>query len=307
MEPSLVAEALAAHPDGGRVTAAAVVGCICLDHLACAECDRILGIPFLAIDARPSSPRRASTPGSASGSGSPPVPMARIGVGLRLGIGPRTGGDGAQAEQFDASISGMTERLGLAAAVGDRAEEVFRKMEEARAWPRGPGCRWGKGRSRRDIGRLYAACLSIACRNQGSPRSLRELAMAAADGSAAARKEIAKLIAHIRKRLGEEEAGQAAGVGVVPVSGCLRRFGPLLRLGDREAAAALEAARRLEEGALDLRHNADAVAAAVVCMAMERAGARRHIRDVATATGISYFCVDIVCRKLRPHAALLFD
>ena len=305
MEPSLVAEARAAHPDGGRVTAAAVVGCICLDHLACAECDRILGIPFLAIDARPPSPRRASTPGSASGSGSPPVPMARIGVGLRLGIGPRTGGDGAQAEQFDASISGMAARLGLAPAVRDRAEELYRKVEAVRAWPRGPG--WAKGRPRRDKGRLYAACLSIACRNEGSPRSLRELAMAAADGSAAARKEIAKLIAHIRKRLGEEEAGQAAGVGVVPVSGCLRRFGPLLRLGDREAAAALEAARRLEEGALDLRHNAEAVAAAVVCMALERAGARRHIRDVATATGIPYLGVDIVCRKLRPHAALLFD
>ena len=137
MEPSLVAEALAAHPDGGRVTAAAVVGCICLDHVACTECDRILGIPFLAIDERPPSPRRASTPGSASGSGSPPVPMARIGVGLRLGIGPRTGGDGAGAEQFDASISGMAEQLGLAPAVGDRAEEVFRKMEEAR--PRGRG------------------------------------------------------------------------------------------------------------------------------------------------------------------------
>ena len=45
MEPSLVAEALAAHPDGGRVTAAAVVGCICLDHLACVltlACGRLL-------------------------------------------------------------------------------------------------------------------------------------------------------------------------------------------------------------------------------------------------------------------------
>ncbi|KAM3299657.1 hypothetical protein ACQJBY_040924 [Aegilops geniculata] len=302
MEPSMVAEARAAHPDGGRVTAAAVVGCICLDHVACTECDRILGIPFLAIDARPPSPRRAST---TPGSGSPPVPMARICVGLRLGIGPGTGGDEALAERFDASISGMTERLGLAPAVRDRAEEVFRKMEAARAWPRGPG--WAKGRSRRDKGRLYAAFLSIACRNEGSPRSLRELAMATADGSAAARKEIAKLTAHIRKRLGEEEAGLATGVGAVPVYGYLRRFGPLLGLGDREAAAAWEAARRLEEGVLDVRHNAEAVAAAVVCMAMERAGARRHIREVATATGIPYTTVYLVCRKLRPHAALLFD
>ncbi|KAI5019633.1 hypothetical protein ZWY2020_044521 [Hordeum vulgare] len=305
MEPSLVAAALAAHPDGGRVTAAAVVGCICLDHLACTECDRILGIPFLPIDARSPSPRRASTPGLASGSGSPPVPMARVSVGLRLGIGPSTGGDGARAEGFGASISGMAERLGLAAAVGDRAEEVFRKMEEARAWPRGPG--WAKGRSRRDSGRLYAACLSIACRNEGSPRSLRELAMATADGSAAARKEIAKLTAHIRKRLGEEEAGQATGVGAVPVSGYLRRFGPLLGLGDREAAAAWEAARRLEGGALEVRHNAEALAAAVVCMALERAGARRHIREVATATGIPYATIYLVCRKMRPHTALLFD
>ncbi|XBJ06276.1 hypothetical protein VPH35_024920 [Triticum aestivum] len=197
----------------------------------------------------------------------------------------------------------MTERLGLAPAVRDRAEEVFRKMEAARAWPRGPG--WAKGRSRRDKGRLYAACLSIACRNEGSPRSLGELALATADGSAAARKEIAKLIAHIRKRLGEEEAGLATGVGAVPVYGYLRRFGPLLGLGDREAAAAAwEAARRLEEGVLDVRHNADAVAAAVVCMAMERAGARRHIREVATATGIPY--TTLGRRRRRRRTRLLF-
>ncbi|XP_044375059.1 uncharacterized protein [Triticum aestivum] len=131
--------------------------------------------------------------------------------------------------------------------------------------------------------------------------------MATEDGSAAARKEIAKLIAHIRKRLGEEEAGLATGVGAVPVYGYLRRFGPVLGLGDREAAAAWEAARRLEEGVLDVRPNAEAVAAAIFCMVLERAGARRHIREVATATGIPYTTVYLVCRKLLSHAALLFD
>jgi transcription initiation factor TFIIB len=138
----------------------------------------------------------------------------------------------------------------------------------------------------------------------GSARSLRELALAAAaDGGAAARKEIVRLVAHIRRRLGEE----ATVIGMVCASSYVRRFGPLVALGEAEEAAALEAARRLDEGALDLRHNVESVAAAVVCLALERAGAaRKAVKDVATATGITRETIYRVRSRLRPHADLLF-
>jgi transcription initiation factor TFIIB len=204
-----------------------------------------------------------------------------------------------RAEGFEAAISGMAARLGLPAAVGERAKEVYRKMEEARAWPHH---RPGRVRDR-SKGPLYAACLSIACRNEGSPRSLRELALA----TSARKVEIVRMTALVRRRLGEEEAGQATGVGVVSVSSYLRRFGALVGLGEAEEAAALEAARRLEEGALDVRHNAESVAAALVCLALKRAGVRKPgTKDVAAAIGLPKMTIYRVCSRLRPHADLLF-
>ncbi|XP_051221086.1 transcription initiation factor IIB-like [Lolium perenne] len=311
-------------PDGRRVTAASVVGCVCVDHLTCTECARILGAPFVAIELAAGKKQRTD----------PPAQFPGVDVGLRPG--QSTGEDGTTADGFDvaisgladpvraqgfeatisgmadpvrdegfeAGISGMADRLGLAAAVGERAKEVFRKMEEARAWHHCRG--WTKDRSKEDP-LVYAACLSIACRKLGSARSLRELALAAAaDGGAAARKEIVRLVAHIRRRLGEEEAGQAT-VGMVCASSYVRRFGRLVALGEAEEAAALEAARRLDEGALDLRHNVESVAAAVVCLALERAGAaRKPVKDVATATGITRETIYRVRSRLRPHADLLF-
>ncbi|XBI56746.1 hypothetical protein VPH35_038279 [Triticum aestivum] len=195
-----------------------------------------------------------------------------------------------EVEGFEAAISGMVARLGLPAAVGERGKEVFRKMEKARAWPHGPG----RSKIRSNAPLVYAACLSIACLNEGSARSLRELALAAAgDGGAASRKEIARLVAHIRSRLED-----VTGIGMVSVSNYLRRFSALLRLGEAEEGVALEAARRL--------HNPASVAAAIACLALERAGARKPAKDVAAATGVSNMTIYVVCRKLRPHADLLF-
>ncbi|CAM0954141.1 unnamed protein product [Alopecurus aequalis] len=317
-------------PDGGRVTAAAVVGCVCVDYLTCTECERILGHSFLAIE--PAARKKQRT--------DPPVAVARVddgrgsdrvegsdaaisGMADRLGRGshpPLQGIEGSDAaisrianrlvpgsngvvEGFVTAISGMAARLGLPTAVGERAKELFRKMEEARAWPHGPG--WNKFRSECPL--AYAACLSIACRTEGSALTLRELARATDGG--VAKKDIARLIAHIRRRLGEEEAGpwKSTGTGMVCVSSYVRRFGALVGLRQAESAVALEAARRLEEGVLDVRNNADSLAGAVVCLAVERAGARKpSVEDVAAANGLTKDTIYRVCRSLRPHADLLF-
>jgi hypothetical protein len=208
-------------------------------------------------------------------------------------------------EGFEAAISRMAARLGLAAAVAERAKEVFRKMEEASAWPQqhGPGRTKTKFQSKRPL--AYAACLSIACRADGSAVTLRELACAVAeDGGAAGKKDIANLVAHIRGRLGKEEAGQAAGM--VSISSYLRRYGALIGLRESDLAAALKAAGRLEDGVLDVRHSPDTVAAAVVCVALERAGAiKPGVKEVVAATGVSQ-TIYSVCRKLRCHVDLLF-
>uniref|UniRef100_A0ACD5TE49 Uncharacterized protein n=1 Tax=Avena sativa TaxID=4498 RepID=A0ACD5TE49_AVESA len=215
-------------------------------------------------------------------------------------------GSNGGVDVFETSISGMAARLGLAAAVGERAEEVFRKMEEARAWPHHRSFR----RKDRNKGLLYAACISVACRNdnEGSARSLRELALATTNGAGAvSRWEIARLVAHIRRRLGEEEAGQGTCIGMVCASSYVRRFGELIRLGEAGKTAALKVARRVGEDLLDVRHSPECVAAAVVCLSLERVGARKSdVKDVAAATGITQSTIRKVCKKLRPHAEMLF-
>ncbi|KAM0821823.1 hypothetical protein ACQ4PT_030006 [Festuca glaucescens] len=294
METRTLAEVRAADADTlyslyfpeGRVSAAAAVGCVCIDYLTCSECERILGHSFLAI-----ADLGKSRSGKSSGRGPGRARKVRRGSlrhggPARAGLAPTGGrGRGVQrgsrnggpagaglagsdaaisskadrlgpgshppshvVEGFEAAIYSMAARLGLPAAVGERAKDVFRKMDEARAWPPGPGRGkdWSKDRSKGPL--AYAACLSIACRTDG-----------------------------------------------------------LARLGEADEAAALVAVRRLEGDALDVRHNPDSVAAAVVCLALERAGAaRKPLKDVATATGIPYHTIYRVCTSLRPHAGLLF-
>ncbi|CAM0954142.1 unnamed protein product [Alopecurus aequalis] len=224
---------------------------------------------------------------------------ARVDVTLRLGSGPVAEG----LDEDEVAIASMAGWLGLSATVVERAKKVFRKVEEARAWQGYRG--WTKLRSKELV---YAACLSIACRNEGSLRSLKELVSAIDEVGAAARLQIARLTKHIRGRLGEEVAGRTTGVGLVRASSYLRRFRQVLGMGDEEVVAAKEAVRRLEESDLEVRHTGESIAAAVVCLALEHADADRRnvLRDVAAATGVSTVTINNVCKKLRTHAELLF-
>ncbi|XP_010233140.1 transcription initiation factor IIB [Brachypodium distachyon] len=234
--------------------------------------------------------------------------MARVvDVELRLGQGPR---DRALVEGFEA-ISAMADRVGIVSAFRERAKVVFRETEEAKACGR-------RSRAYRSRGTVYAACLAIACRNEGpgSANTLKELAAATGHpaGAGAAMREIRRLTGRIRQRLGEEGAAggniKAAGVGAVRASTYVRRFGPLLEMGDRELAVAEEAARRLEESDLDVRHNGQSVAAGIVYLAANAAPRRPgrvavSYEDVNAATRVSTSTLFLVCKKLRPHAQML--
>lgn len=209
-------------------------------------------------------------------------------------------GEGAMSEAHRA-IADMAARLGIAAGARDRAVEVFLRMEERKGkahhyYTKGAG---------RSGDALYAACLYVACRRAGKPRTFKELAAATRDGQAA-RKDIGKLISLIRKRLGDEAGGEAMDIGVVRAADYVERFGSLLGMGEAEVRAVEEAARRMQDQ-LDVRRNPDSTAAAIIYMAMERrAGAGRSIRDVSAATGVAENTIKQAYRELYPHADMLF-
>ncbi|XBI21232.1 hypothetical protein VPH35_062372 [Triticum aestivum] len=240
-----------------------------------------------------------------------PLPRMRgaVGAGTSRGGGaPRMRGavgpvpDRALAESFH-GIDDMAARLELAAAVKNRARDVLRKLENTRAFPKG-----GKSRNRQA---LYAACLHMACRAEGTPRTFKELASVTGDSATAGVKDIGRLVKVMKGHLRDEDGGQAGGqmmmIGAVARPGdYMRRFGSLLGMEDKEVGAALEAATRLEKN-LDVRHNPDSIAAAVMYMAIERAGIGRSVRDVSTATGVSEGTIrEIYYKDLYQHANMLF-
>lgn len=206
----------------------------------------------------------------------------------------------AMPEPFQA-ITDMAERLGIAASARECAKEVFLKMEERKGkahhyYTKGGG---------RSGDTLYAACLYVACRHEGAPRTFKELAAATRDG-AAARKDIGKLITLIRKRLGDEVGGQAMDMGVVRAADYMERFGSMLGMEEQEVRAAQEAARRMQER-LDVRRNPDSTAAAIIYMTIDRlARAPKSFRDVSVASGVAEGTIKQAYRELYPHAELLF-
>ncbi|XP_044446025.1 transcription initiation factor IIB-1-like [Triticum aestivum] len=152
---------------------------------------------------------------------------------------------------------------------------------------------------------LCRACLAIACRSEGSPRSINELASAMAEGSAT-RREIAKLTACIRKHLGEEGAG-LMGVSVVRALSYLCHFGRQLDMSGHEVAVAKEAARWLEEDDLGVRNTGKSIVVGTYVGDVSHDNDKRLVtNDVVKVTGVSMHTIQVVCKKLRPHAELLF-
>ncbi|KAL5197664.1 hypothetical protein ABZP36_001176 [Zizania latifolia] len=213
--------------------------------------------------------------GANAGTSQPPV---HINVG--------SGQDNTLLNAFHA-ISDMADRLGLVATVRDRAKELFKNLEEAnKLCPRG---------RKREV--AYAACLHIACLNEGKPRTLKELASVSHVGKDG-RKEIGKVVKIIKELLGEQ-AGQAMAADY------MTRFGSQLGMDRPELLAAKEAARRLEMN-LDVRRSPQSIVAAIIYVVLQRTGADKSVRDVSTATGVAEATIKETCKELSKHTKLLF-
>jgi transcription initiation factor TFIIB len=229
---------------------------------------------------------RIVNPGGGPNNKSKDVALPRMRVG-----GGEPDPEATLVEAFH-GIADMADRLGLVATIRDRAKEVYKRMHEARQSPRG---------KKRDV--FYAACLYVACRNEGKPRTYKELATATRAG-AAAKKDIGKLTTAIKRVLGEED-GQVMDIGVVRAADYLRRFCSRLGMGNQEMRAAQEATRRLDDG-LDVRRNPESIAAAISYMVVQRAGLNKTVRDVAMATGVAEGTIKEAHKELVPHTGLLF-
>ncbi|OAY77853.1 transcription initiation factor IIB-like [Ananas comosus] len=183
------------------------------------------------------------------------------------------------------TIATMADRLGLVATIKDRANEIYKKVEDHKS---------SRGRNQDAI---FAACLYIACRQEDKPRTIKEISSVA---NGATKKEIGRAKEYIVKLL-EAEMGQSMEMGAVHAGDYMRRFCSHLGMTNQAVKAAQEAVRKSEE--LDIRRTPVSIAAAVIYMITQLSEEKRPLKDISVATGMAEGTIKNSYKDLYPYAS----
>ncbi|EPS61179.1 hypothetical protein M569_13619, partial [Genlisea aurea] len=97
------------------------------------------------------------------------------------------------------TISNMADRLSLVTTIKDRASEIYKRLEDQK-------CTRG-----RNLEALVAGCIYIACRQEGKPRTVKEICSVVAG---ATKKEIGRAKEFIVKQL-KVEMGESMEMGTI--------------------------------------------------------------------------------------------
>ncbi|ONK71418.1 uncharacterized protein A4U43_C04F8350 [Asparagus officinalis] len=179
----------------------------------------------------------------------------------------------------------MADRLGLVATIKDRANEIYKKVEDLKSI---------RGRNQDAI---LAACLYIACRQEDRPRTVKEICSVA---NGATKKEIGRAKEFIVKQL-EVEMGQSMEMGTIHAGDFLRRFCSSLGMANQAVKAAQEAVQKSEE--LDIRRSPISIAAAVIYIITQLSEEKKLLRDISVATGVAEGTIRNSYKDLHPYVA----
>ncbi|KAG6632374.1 transcription initiation factor IIB [Carya illinoinensis] len=185
------------------------------------------------------------------------------------------------------AIATMSDRLGLVATIKDRANEIYKKVEDQKPL---------RGRNQDAI---LAACLYIACRQEDKPRTVKEICSVA---NGATKKEIGRAKEYIVKQL-EVEMGQSMEMGTIHAGDFLRRFCSRLGMNNQAVKAAQEAVQKSEE--LDIRRSPISVAAAVIYIITQLSDDKKLLKDISLATGVAEGTIRNSYKDLYPYVARL--
>jgi transcription initiation factor TFIIB len=181
----------------------------------------------------------------------------------------------------------MADRLGLVSTIKDRANEIYKKVEDLKSI---------RGRSQDAI---LAACLYIACRQEDKPRTFKEICSVA---NGASKKEIGRATKFIVKQL-EEDMGISMEMGTIHAGDFLRRFCSHLGMGNAEVRAATETVKKSEM--LDIRKSPISVAAAAIYMISQLSNDKKALKDISRVAGVAEVTIRNSYKDLYPHAAKL--
>ncbi|KAL2480671.1 Transcription initiation factor IIB-2 [Abeliophyllum distichum] len=183
------------------------------------------------------------------------------------------------------AISDMADRLSLVTTIKDRASEIYKRLDDQK-------CTRG-----RNLEALVAACIYIACRQEGKPRTVKEICSIA---SGTTKKEIGRAKEFIVKQL-KVEMGESMDMGTIHAEDYLRRFCSNLGMSNEEVKAVEETV--LKSGDLDIRRSPISIAAAIIFLIKQLSDSKKPLRDISIATTVAEGTIKNTYKDIYPHAS----
>ncbi|KAJ0262475.1 Transcription initiation factor IIB-1 [Hirschfeldia incana] len=181
------------------------------------------------------------------------------------------------------TIATMSDRLGLVGTIKDRANEIFKRLEDQKST---------RGRNQ---DALLAACLYISCRQEDKPRTIKEICSVA---NGATKKEIGRAKDFIVKTLGLE-TGHSVELGAIHAGDFMKRFCSNLGMSHQAVRASEEAVKKSEE--FDIRRSPISIAAVVIYIITQLSDDKKPLKDIAVATGVAEGTIRNSYKDLYPH------
>ncbi|KAL7197471.1 hypothetical protein ACSBR2_020085 [Camellia fascicularis] len=186
----------------------------------------------------------------------------------------------------DSCIIVAFEDIGSMADRCDRACEIYKRLEDQ------------KPNTTRNQVALLAACLYIACRNEGKPRTVKEICCVA---NGATKKEIGRAMEFIVKQL-KMEMGESMGMGTIHAGDYLRRFCSNLGMSHEELKCVQETVQKVQQ--IDIRRSPISIAAAIIYMITRLSSKNKPLlQDIANATTVAESTIRNAYGDIYPHAA----
>eukprot|EP00795_Rhopilema_esculentum_P010961 gene10961-19797_t len=197
----------------------------------------------------------------------------------------RSGTSGSDRSLLNAfrEITIMADRINLPAKIVDRAKTLFKQVHDQKTL---------KGRSNDAIA---SACLFIACRQEGVPRTFKEICAI----SKISKKEIGRCFKLILRAL-------ETSVDLITSGDFMSRFCSNLGLPSSVQRAASYIAKRAVELDLVPGRSPVSVAAATIYLASQASEDKRTQKDIGDIAGVAEVTIRQSYKLLLPKAAELF-
>ncbi|KAL3871840.1 hypothetical protein ACJMK2_039812 [Sinanodonta woodiana] len=180
-------------------------------------------------------------------------------------------------------INQMGDRLNLPKMIADRASTLFKQVQESKSL---------KGRSNDAV---CAACMYIACRQEGVPRTLKEICAV----SKISKKEIGRVFKLILKTL-------ETNVELITTGDFMSRFCSNLGLSTRIQKGATHIARKAVDMYLVPGRSPISVAAAAIYMASQASNEKKTQKEIGDVAGVAEVTIRQAYKLMYPKALDLF-